>query len=169
MQNKNDLFKEALNKAATLNAEEANSMIMIASKTSEQAFSFFKVLAALDPESRSKIIDYWKGLYGKEFATDMVKDYVPMGEKEKEKTASSKTIKKEALSSPGSDANAPVKDIWTPLLGDEYAKDMVKYPGAEYEKMEVEAFSQGLKEHLAKMPTHLAEELLTLMSSGKKK
>lgn len=165
MENKNDLYKEAFNKTGLPRPSELNSLLNFASNTSEAGLLFLKIYAALQPDARKEFINYWKDIYGNEFSTDMAKDYINNGKKQKVASTT-----KEALSTSNSDANSPVKEIFTPLYGSEYSNDMVKYPNKGGETMTVEAgLSNALRTHIASLPKELAEELLEVMATGAKK
>lgn len=167
MNDTNNLFKEALSQINGLNEGFIDNIFSIAKASNEKEMTFIKVLAALEPESRKKLIDYWQKLNGKEFAIDMVKDYLNTGKKETVEANKESAIKKEALSKSTSEANKPVEQYYKNLSGKEYAKDMVKYPNIVSEKLEVKAFSDSLKQHIANMPTEVAGELLGLLEAKK--
>lgn len=47
----------------------------------------FKKLAELSPEDRSLVKDFWKDLYGDQYANAMVEDYTPDGKKKEVKAS----------------------------------------------------------------------------------
>ena len=163
MQNNNELFMKIISKASKADPSKIKQLMSVLASAvdSEPETAVIEVFAALDPESRKEIIQYWDELYGKEYAVDMVKDYIPTGKKSE--------ISKEALSSSKSDANKPVKEYWKNLRGDEFASDMVKYPNIESKKLEVEAMSDGLKKYMQTASPEIANELLELIESNSKK
>jgi hypothetical protein len=148
--------------------EKFSSLIKILESAEEEEIDLLGKYAALKPEDRKKIIDYWKNLSGGEYATDLVKDYINTGKKTEKKTEAS--VKKEAMSSENSGSNKKVKEYYDNLYGSEYAKDMTSYEGNSGEKMEVEAgLSKGLKSHLSSIDPKLANEILELLTFSKKK
>ena len=167
MNDTTNLFKEALSQINSFNEGFIDNIFSIAKASNEKEIAFIQVIAALEPETRKELIDYWQKLRGKEFATDMVKDYLNTGKKEKVEANTENTLKKEALSKPKSDANKPVEQYYKNLRGKEYSKDMVKYPNINSEKLEVKAFSDSLKQHIANMPSDVASELLGFLEAKK--
>lgn len=165
----NELIKQAIAKAANADPNKVSAILNALADAGEAEDAIIEVYAALQPDARKDFISYWKGLYGKEYATDMAKDYVNTGKKKKAENIHN-TLKKEALSPSGSDANKPVKQYWTPLYGKEYASDMVKYPNVDAETIEVVAgMSDGLKKFLATAEPNIAAELLDIISGSSKK
>lgn len=171
MENNNDFIKQAMAKAVRANPQKVSAIFAALAEAGEAEDAIIEIYAALQPDARKEFIEYWKGLYGKEYSTDMAKDYVNTGKKKKNTDSLdvSEKIKKEALSSSNSDANEPVKKFWSSLLGSEYSTDMTKYPTANYKTVEVVAgMSDGLKQLLANASPDVASELLNMIGVSKK-
>lgn len=162
MENKNDLFKEALAKASKLDVKSSDKVFNFVASANDGELALLNVLAALQPDSRKKLVDYWKNLEGSDYAVDMVKDFLNLGKKTKVE-ASKRNNLKQAEKKTEKKSNNKVKEYWNNLEGNEYANDMIEYPSIKGEKMQVEAFSKDLQKYIGNMPPRLAQEFLGLI------
>ena len=123
----------------------------------------FICLAALSEEDRELIFNYYKPLWGEEFAKDITKDFVNRGNRKKIE-ASSNTLKKEASLS--SEDSSLVKNYHSKLLGSEYAGDMVEnYDNkgkVETKTIEASSYNQLINKYAELLGEDTVEELRNL-------
>jgi hypothetical protein len=120
------------------------------------------ILAALDEEQRSFLVNYWKNLWGTEYAKDEVKDYGPDGSKVKKVEAGAMEAGVRRLASLSSEDKTLIKSYWDNFYGSGYAKDMVKnYKQEGSQTQKVEASTLGLDPVTAGQLSEMDDEQLS--------